>query len=412
MSSVVGRKVAVIAAEGVVLAPSRGNAPQVSSLVRRVFDGSLASCGVLKREVEGFVGIPALCELRFLEGHYQATKLGLFEEGSPVTRTVDSCGASPVTGLLEAVRMVQYEDLEVVAVAAGDVVGSLSSEDFLKKAETVSGDRNELKSPAIVLGYDRVARYHEKKFERDHYRMAAALESYHASKHPESLFAQLKKRPYTLEDLRQAPAVTEMISVKECAWRADGAGCVLLASEKFVNRRNIKALAWVRGGAEASGPLYPKEPEFIKPIHLEGTRRAADAAYARSGLSPQNINFFGLYDCFPVCLLRAIEAAGIADDAGKYVEEQFQRLQNASPSKESLHADPTFFPINTHGGLLCYGAPFAVPAFYNIVEATRQLTNTARGRQIPHCEHALVYGNGGVFSSSAVAILSSNSSHH
>ena len=66
---------------------------------------------------------------------------------------------------------------------------------------------------------------------------------------------------------------------------------------------------------------------------------------------------------------------------------------------------PAKFPVNTHGGLLAFGAPWEVPAMYNVHEAVRQLRWTARGRQVERARRALVYGNGGVFSASAVALL-------
>jgi acetyl-CoA acetyltransferase len=65
------------------------------------------------------------------------------------------------------------------------------------------------------------------------------------------------------------------------------------------------------------------------------------------------------------------------------------------------------FPLNTHGGLLAFGAPWEVPAMYNIIEAFAQLTNAAGPRQIKGAKKALVYGNGGIFSHSAIAILGS-----
>ena len=42
---------------------------------------------------------------------------------------------------------------------------------------------------------------------------------------------------------------------------------------------------------------------------------------------------------------------------------------------------------------------------YNIIEAVDQISGTAEGRQVPSCRRALVYGNGGIFSHSSVAIL-------
>ena len=62
-------------------------------------------------------------------------------------------------------------------------------------------------------------------------------------------------------------------------------------------------------------------------------------------------------------------------------------------------------PINTHGGLMGFGAPWEVPAMFNVIEAVRQLRRTAEDRQVNGARRALVYGNGGIFSASAVAIL-------
>ena len=67
---------------------------------------------------------------------------------------------------------------------------------------------------------------------------------------------------------------------------------------------------------------------------------------------------------------------------------------------------PEEFPVNTHGGLLSFGAPWETPAMYNVLEAVAQLTKNAGDRQLSNVKKALVYGNGGIFSASAVAILS------
>jgi acetyl-CoA acetyltransferase len=116
-------------------------------------------------------------------------------------------------------------------------------------------------------------------------------------------------------------------------------------------------------------------------------------------LTVKDIDFFGLYDCFPICLIRAIEAVGLTPKGkgGAYIENKYRNWQSGSPTRD--------FPINTHGGLLAFGAPWEVPAMYNVIEAFQQLTGQAGDRQIPSAKRALVYGNGGIFSASAVAIL-------
>ena len=66
-------------------------------------------------------------------------------------------------------------------------------------------------------------------------------------------------------------------------------------------------------------------------------------------------------------------------------------------SGQPLPFDPSscedILPVNTHGGLLSFGAPWETPAMYNIIEAVEQLNGTATGRQVPNVKRALVYGN-------------------
>jgi hypothetical protein len=44
---------------------------------------------------------------------------------------------------------------------------------------------------------------------------------------------------------------------------------------------------------------------------------------------------------------------------------------------------------------------------HSLIEAVAQLRGEAVGRQVPAARRALVYGNGGIFSASAVAVLES-----
>ena len=379
--------------------------------------------------------------------------------------------------MLEGVRMIQHETLECVAIVAADSVGSMDSTSFLQKADNIwkkyhayqeklkqeeerqasnegvndddtattttrTDSTSSIPSPAIPHGYDKVTKYQMDEFgiTRDQLRMAVSLESFHAGMHPESLFYKKQKqqqqqarqqddtssyRYYTsLQEVQDSPSITPNISLLECARRADGAACFILASTRYLKRRglynrNVQPVV-VIGNGESSGPLYPPSPMNET---LFSCDEAMAYAYASAGnLTPNDIDFFGLYDCFPICLVRAIEAAGICKkgEGGTYLETQYNRMmdaineeqqqcqsgkENTSSAIRNLIQDKSFFPINSHGGLLCYGAPWEVPAMYSIIEAVQQLRGQALGRQIPNCRRSLVYANGGIFSASAVAIL-------
>jgi acetyl-CoA acetyltransferase len=162
---------------------------------------------------------------------------------------------------------------------------------------------------------------------RDHLRMAVCLESFHAGMHKESLYYKKnhpKGRRYTpLQDVRQAPNITPNISILECARRADGAACLILASNRFLVRRNLyqQGLPAIIGGGESSGPLYP--PRDIDKASYSSCEEAMTGAYASAGnMSARDIDFFGLYDCFPICLVRALEACGLTEKGkgGEYLD--------------------------------------------------------------------------------------------
>ncbi|KAJ3331584.1 hypothetical protein HDU91_003298, partial [Kappamyces sp. JEL0680] len=301
--------------------------------------------------------------------------------------------------------MILMEGVDVVAVVAGDAVKQLSSQEFLARADqTCFHPSSDLSSPIIPSGYDRIAQWHMAKYgvDRDDLAACSALASLMAMRHPYAL----TREPRTIKQVLEAPPVGKVTTVLECARRADAGACVLVASSDFVERAGIHrdVCVDVISGGEASGPLYPPPIDQISPDHFS-CEEAAAIAYGEAHLSVRDIDFFGLYDCFPICLIRAIEAVGLAGkgNGAKYVKSKYEQILLAS--KENDYRPQDIFPINTHGGLLAFGAPWEVPAMYNVIEAYQQLTDNAEDRQIEDCRRALVYGNGGIFSHSAVAIL-------
>ena len=378
---------------------------------------ALGSSGLKLKDLDGLVAVPSLSHPHFMEAHFLATRTGLLPHSNVRVRTIDTGGAGPVSGLLEAVRMVEYERCQAVAVVAGDAVSSLDSAEFLRRAdETCRNPDMPLPSPCIPNGYDRVARWHMANghVTREQLAMVSVLMSRQASRHP-SAMTQCSR---TLQDVLDAPSVGLATSQLECARRADGGAALIVASSDFMDEYlghdrmssrdgtpapTLGAAAAdggivVLGGGEASGPLYP--PPVIDET-MFSCEAAANAALSEAQLLPEDIDWHGLYDCFPICFVRAVEACGLAKrgGGGRWVEEMYERTQGGEYAARE-------FPVNTHGGLLAFGAPWEVPAMYNIIEAVQQLSGTAgKERQVDGARRALVYGNGGIFSHSAVAIL-------
>lgn len=368
-------------------------------------------------QLDGLISVPSLAEGRFMDAHYLATQMSLLPNKSDMgmtVKTIDTGGASPVTALLEADNMIKNQGYSLVAIVAGDAVASMPTEEFLRRANEGCSDPSKLQEgPVIPHGYNNIAQWHLARgtVTRNQLAMVSVLMSRQAVKHPYAL----TRTPHSLNSVLQSPSIASVTTLLECARRADGAAAVIVASPQFI-RDNLAASSdniWyspiILGGGEASGPLYL--PQDIRE-EMFSCGRAVRKAYKAAAVRVSDIDYFSIYDCFPICFIRGVEAVGLAEEGGggKWVEDHYLRSE-----RQGGVLSPGDFPVNTHGGLLAFGAPWEAPAMYGLVEAVMQLTdldknqnqnsNSDRLRQIPHARRALVYGNGGIFSASAVAIL-------
>jgi acetyl-CoA acetyltransferase len=391
----------------------------VEDLCKEAVHKALADAKLNLKDLDGIVALPALAESHFMPAQFIATKLGIFPRNGFVCRSIDSGGAGPISALFTGSALIKNEWANNIAIIGGDAVLSMGSKQFLEKADGSIEGCHGLPSPRIPNGYDFYAQWHMKKYgvTREQLAMIPVIESHLAVKHPMAMC----KKPLTLEEVLNSPKIGKVTNLLECARRADGAACIILSNASWYKRHlgangkpQDKCPVIISTG-EASGPLFP--PPSMDDVTEEyfSCERAAKVAYKSAQLSSSDIDFFGLYDCFPICLLKALVACRVVrrGDEGAYIEEVYNRLLKTGK------VDTRLFPINTHSGLLCFGAPWEVPAMFNTIEAVAQLNGDAGERQIwcdaDECRgakkqkprRALVYGNGGIFSSSAVAILGS-----
>mmetsp|Transcript_36109 Transcript_36109/g.112821 ORF Transcript_36109/g.112821 Transcript_36109/m.112821 type:complete len:302 (-) Transcript_36109:265-1170(-) len=301
--------------------------------------------------------------------------------------------------------MVENEGYNVVVVVGGDSVSSLNPREFVERADEAFASRevrqniSYLKSPYIPNAYAHCTTAHMQKHNvsREQLAMVSVLMSAQATYHP----LAVQRRPYDLDEVLNSTTVGQNLNLLECARKADGAAAIVVTK-----KGNIKVV----GGGEASSPALTVEDYQSTLSRISSAKHAFQRAYDSCNCSAKDIDFFGLYDCFPICFLRAVEASGLAKEGqgGQWIEDKFRIWNDCRSMKQRLSVKD--FPVNTHGGLLSFGAPWEVPAFFALIEAFEQLSLTATegGRQIPNCKRALVYGNGGVFNSSSVVVLSSS----
>lgn len=210
-----------------------------TKLMQTALEQALGGAGLRLRQLDALVAIPSLSDPHFMEAHFLATQMGLLPKKDVLVRTIDTGGAGPVSGLIEASRLIQRDVCDVVAVVAGDAVSSLSREEFLRRADQSCRDpAGELPSPVIPNGYDRVARWQIASYgvTREQLAMCSVLMSRQAIHHPLALTKQAR----TLDSVLASQAVAPVTSTLECARRADGGAAIIVASSRFCERNGLK----------------------------------------------------------------------------------------------------------------------------------------------------------------------------
>jgi len=123
-----------------------------------------------------------------------------------------------------------------------------------------------------------------------------------------------------------------------------------------------------------------------------GAALAGRTAFARAGLSLQDVDLCEIYDCYTVTVLITLEDYGFCakGEGGPFVADG-----RTGPGGS--------LPVNTGGGQLSSSYMWGMTP---ISEAVIQVRGQGGDRQAPRHDVALVSGNGGVLSTHSTLVLS------
>lgn len=213
----------------------------------------------------------------------------------------------------------------------------------------------------------------------------------HAARNPNATMREL----ITIDDVLNSPIISSPLHRLDCSLVSDGAAAYVV-SRAGTSRDPSREVGFLGIGQAQS---YYHMGQLARGHGNHDLVRtvidvAGQQAFSQAGLTPEQIDFAGIYDSFTITVLVQLEDLGFCGrgEAGDYLATGI-----ADPGGK--------MPMNTHGGLLSNAHPGACGGMLIVTEAVRQLRGEAGERQIPKVETALVTSASAVASNFSVTIL-------
>jgi acetyl-CoA C-acetyltransferase len=318
---------------------------------------------------------------------YIAGAMGI--TGVPSTRFEAAC-ASSGSAFFHAVSAVGAGLYDVVLVGG---VEKMTSQPTPKVTEILAGagdmtgeGRAGATFPAL---FAMIARRHMYQYGTTREHLAAVAVKNHANgaKNP---LAHMRK-VITMEQALNGKPISEPLTVYDCSLISDGAAAVLIAPLERASEFTSKPIK-ILGVAQTSDHVALDEKDDI--TTFRAVKSAGEKAYKMAGVTPQDIQFAEVHDCFTIAEIIATEDLGFVKkgDGGPYALQGCTSLTGPRP-------------INTSGGLKSKGHPVGATGVGQICDLVIQMRGEAGERQIERHSLGLAQNLGGSGATAVVTIL-------
>ena len=335
----------------------------------------------VKQAVVGYVYGDSTC------GQRAVYRLGL--TGIPIYNVNNNCSTGS-TALFMAKQLVEGGISDCVMALGFEKMerGSLTSHfqdrtnPMDRHVSTMIELRNIAPAPVAPQLFGNAGREHMEKYNTkpEHFAMIAEKNHRHSANNPYSQFQDV----YKLEEILAAKTVYEPLTKLQCCPTSDGAGAAILCNEEFVHKHHLEGQAVEVLAMEMSTDTQSSfEDSCIKLVGFDMSHSAAQRAYQKAGVTPNDVQVIELHDCFSCNELITYEALQLCPvgQGGKLIETG----QVTYGGK---------WVVNPSGGLISKGHPLGATGLAQCSELCWQLRNMCGNRQVPSAKVGLQHNIG------------------
>jgi acetyl-CoA acetyltransferase len=348
---------------------------------------AIDDCGIDKSEIDGVLTKYPTSNFQGLFSTRVSQALGIVPR---VSATIDQAGASNIGLIAYAAMCIETGQCNVAVVSYGDnpLTGNRAAYGRRAQAATgpsYGGDEAVAGMTGAPCGYAMIAQRYRHEFGLKDEDLGTIATTF---RHNASLNANAQYRDaMSMEDYLNARWVAEPFRLFDCCPVTDGAAAVIVTSAeraRSLKKKPVHIMGF--GQAHPAWDLAQREVWTTS-----GAARSAPVAFQMAGVTPGDIDFAQLYDCFTVVPIVTLEDYGFCSKG--------EGPDFIGGGRISLDGE---LPLNTSGGLL---SETGMPGMQLIAEAVRQLRGECGERQVKDPEIGIVSNQGGIMTTHATLIL-------
>ena len=201
----------------------------------------------------------------------------------------------------------------------------------------------------------------------------------------------------TVEQALKAPIVADPLGLYDCCGVSDGAACAIITRADMAKNFRDDPI-YVKGFGVSTDTVLPHLRPGFNWTSFESLITSSQTAYNMAGIKNprEEIDLAEVHDCFTATELAIYEDFGFSQrgKAGQDIDDGFFELNGG-------------LPVNSDGGLKCFGHPVGASGIRMTYEVYKQLQAKVDNpeRQIPNVSRGLSHTFGGPPQISAVFIL-------
>ena len=349
---------------------------------------ALADAGLRKQDIDGFgcaeawipgvpgVDLPETIEYLGLQPRWIN---GTYTGGSAYEFQVEHAEAAIRAGLAETILITYGSDL---LTRMGRTLGT-----GYTRPPTGAAQYEEPYGRTTVAAYALAARRHMHEYGTTPEQLAAVAVGVRefAAHNPAARY----RDPITVSDVLASRLVADPLHLLDCCAITDGGGALIVTTEERARDLRQPVVRILGTAGRQTHWNVSQAPSLT----TTAGALAGPEAFARAGVTPEDVDMVMLYDSFTITCILLLESLGFCKpgEGGPFAEAGQLRAGGS-------------LPMNTDGGGLSACHP-GLRGIFLIIEAVRQLRGAAGAVQVPDCEVALAAGSGGWLSTIGVTIL-------